>query len=79
MEVDIICKVKAVTVFSQQARVTVAGRTPLETGSHKLIVGDLPLTLDASSLRAGGKGAARVRVNGVEVRRLLLEYGETLG
>ena len=73
MDVELTAVVTAVTVYSQQARITVQASAKVEKGSHRLVVGDLPLTLDAASIRAGGSGSAMVRVHGVEVRRHHLE------
>lgn len=69
MDIELTAKVTAVTVYSHQARVSVEANVTLESGAHRLIVGDLPLTLDAASVRAGGSGSAVVRVHSVEVRR----------
>jgi len=72
---DIALKVKAtaVTIYTQQARVTVCGDVNLETGSHRLIIGELPVSLDTNSIRAGGSGSARVRLHGVDVSRQYYE------
>ncbi len=75
MDIELTARVTAVTVYAQQARVTVREKISLEAGLHRLIVSDLPLTLDAASVRAGGSGAAKVRVHGVDVRRR--HYEET--
>lgn len=75
MNIELTGVTTAVTVYSEQARVTVQARTTLEAGAHKLVVGDLPLTLDVASIRAGGSGTAQVRVHGVDVRRR--HYEET--
>jgi uncharacterized protein (TIGR02231 family) len=61
--------VTEVTVYSRQARVTAEGHATLPAGAHRLVIGDLPLTMDTNSLRAGGSGAARVRLLGVDVKR----------
>ena len=73
MDFEVTSKVTAVTVYAQQARVTVKGIASLPTGTHRLVVGDLPLTLQTDSVRAGGQGTADVRVLGVDVRRRLLD------
>ncbi|MGD8806475.1 MAG: mucoidy inhibitor MuiA family protein, partial [Chloroflexota bacterium] len=75
MDIELTPEVTAVTVYSQQARVTVRADTALEVGEHQLIFNDLPLALDTGSVRAGGSGTAQVRVHGVDVRRR--HYEET--
>jgi uncharacterized protein (TIGR02231 family) len=57
------------TPYPDRARVTLAGTSHLETGLHHLVVAELPLALDVESLRAGGRGAARVRLLSVDVSR----------
>lgn len=69
MDIELAGKVTAVTVYSEQARVTVKAETALESGAQRLIVGDLPLSLSEGSVRAGGKGTAKVQIHGVDVRR----------
>lgn len=75
MDLELTSRVGAVTVYSRQARVTTKAKATLESGAHRLIVGDLPLTMDASSVRAGGSGTARVRLHGIEVQKR--HYEET--
>lgn len=57
----------AVTVFPDRARVTRAIHLPLDPGAHTVTFGGLPLQLDEASVRAAGKGSARL--TGVQVTR----------
>jgi uncharacterized protein (TIGR02231 family) len=61
--------VTAVAVYPDRARMTRSGATTLKPGSHKLELSQLPLTLDAASVRASARGTARARLLGVDVRR----------
>lgn len=60
--------VTAVAVYPDRARVTRSGRAELTTAVERLIIDDLPLTLDPASLRAAGQGTARVRILSVDVQ-----------
>ena len=53
MDIELSAKVAAVTVYTSQARVTVRGQVTLERGSQRLIVEDLPLSMEKESLRVG--------------------------
>lgn len=53
-------KITAVTVFPDRARVTRAGRVELEPGAQTVTLSALPRNLDESSVRAAGKGSARL-------------------
>ena len=61
--------IKAVTVYPDRARVVRQGTMPLEPGLHTLVVGELPVQINADSLRAGAYGTARARLLGVQVAR----------
>jgi len=68
------------TVYPDRARVTRRGTATLEPGLHKLEIAELPLTLDTSSVRAGGRftasaGSGNARLLGVDVRKVF--YQET--
>jgi uncharacterized protein (TIGR02231 family) len=67
--------ITAVAVYPDRARVTRSGAMALKPGSHKLKVPQLPLSLDAASVRASARGTARARLLGVDVRRDF--YAET--
>ena len=67
--------ITAVTVYPDRARVVRQGTLRLEPGLHTLVVGELPLQINADSLRAGARGTARARLLGVQVVRSF--YAET--
>ncbi len=71
---DLPTRIVEVTVYPDRARVTRRGSIQLEAGLHRLAVTELPLALDAASLRAGGKFApgapgGSARLLGVDVRK----------
>jgi uncharacterized protein (TIGR02231 family) len=53
-------KITSVTVFPDRARVTRAGALTLDAGVQTVSIANLPRALDKSSVRATGKGAARL-------------------
>lgn len=53
-------QITTVTVYPDRARVTRAGTINLEPGEPSVTIANLPHTLDESSLRAAGSGAARL-------------------
>ncbi|HET89369.1 MAG TPA: mucoidy inhibitor MuiA family protein [Chloroflexi bacterium] len=61
--------VSTVVVYPDRARITRSGSISLNPGSHRLEVRELPLKLDAASVRAAARGTARARLLGVDVRR----------
>ncbi len=67
MDITINANVTAVTVYPDRARVVLTGSSQLKPGTHKLLVGDLPISLERASLRAAGMGTAKVQINGVDV------------
>lgn len=62
-------RITAVVVYPDRARVTRTAEATLEPGSHRLEIQELPLSLDAASVRAAARGTARARLLGVDVRR----------
>jgi uncharacterized protein (TIGR02231 family) len=62
-------EITAVAVYPDRARVARGGQMTLEPGTHRLEVSELPLKLDAASVRASARGTARARLFGVDVRR----------
>src|SRR5690349_12257413 len=56
----------AVTVYTDRARVTRRGKIHLAPGEHTLAIEGLPTTIEADSVRAGGRGAG-VKILGAEV------------
>lgn len=69
MNIELEHKPHAVTVYPDRARIETTGSAELEAGNHTVIIGDLPLTIDVASVRAGGTGTAQVRILGVDVKR----------
>lgn len=67
MDVNLTVVASEVTVYPDRARVVCSGDVTLETGSHTLLVDELPLALEPESVRAGGRGVARVRLLGVDL------------
>ncbi len=61
--------VKAVTVYPDRARIGCQGTAQLTSGAQTLVVDELPLTLLPDSLRATGRGLARVRIFSVDLKR----------
>ncbi len=73
MDVVSDVEIKNVTVYPDRARVSGVGSCELTTGRHRLLIPNLPLTMDTNSIRVRGSGAARVRLLGVEVARQFFE------
>jgi uncharacterized protein (TIGR02231 family) len=73
MEVIVETTIQSVSVYPDRARVTASGKVNLSPGDHQLLVDDLPLVLDANSIRAGGRGTAQVRLLSVDVSRVFYE------
>ena len=69
MEIPVETTITTVVVYPDRARVTCRGQAELSAGLHQIVVGELPLTLETESVRAGGAGTARVRLRGVDVQR----------
>jgi len=67
-------KVKTVTVYPDQARVTIVGDINLEKGNQRIVFDELPLVLQPDSVRVGGKGEAKVRIISVDVKRAHYEH-----
>ncbi|WP_420631206.1 mucoidy inhibitor MuiA family protein [Candidatus Leptofilum sp.] len=73
MDVSVEIVVKDVTVYPDRARVSGTGSCELAAGRHRLLVPNLPLTMDSNSVRVRGSGTAQVRLLGVEVTRQFFE------
>ncbi|MBK8901368.1 MAG: mucoidy inhibitor MuiA family protein [Anaerolineaceae bacterium] len=73
MDISAEVVVRDVTVYPDRARVTGVGGCEVENGRHRLIIPNLPLTMETNSVRVGGSGSARVRLLGVEVTRQFFE------
>lgn len=69
MGIVVQTQVTQVTVYPDRARVTVQGQVELAAGGQQLLVDELPLALEADSVRALGRGTAVVRIMGVDVAR----------
>ena len=69
MERAVDTEVTAVSLYPDRARVTRSGAVELTADDRRLVVEELPLVLDAASLRARGRGRAAVRIAAVDVRR----------
>lgn len=67
--IELQTTIKAVAVYPDRARITRGGELKLEPGSHRLEISELPLSLDAASVRVSARGTARARLLGVDVRR----------
>ena len=67
MEILVETAVTQVTVYPDQARVVCAGECEVETGLHRLLIGELPLVMQQDSVRVTGQGTARVRILSVDV------------
>jgi uncharacterized protein (TIGR02231 family) len=67
MEVNVASAVTHVSVYPDRARVTCSGECEVETGLHRLLIGELPLVLEQESVRVTGEGTARVRILSVDV------------
>ncbi|MEW5986775.1 MAG: mucoidy inhibitor MuiA family protein [Chloroflexota bacterium] len=73
MELSISLTLTAVTVYPDRARITGQGAGELAAGSHRLVVSELPLTLEPESVRVSGRGTAQLRILGVDVTRRYYE------
>jgi uncharacterized protein (TIGR02231 family) len=69
MSLSIDTEITAVTVYTDRALVTRQGKIDLTGTERKLIVSNLPTTLDPESVRVGGKGSVGVKLQGVTVDR----------
>ena len=67
-EVESDSAVTRVIVYPDRARVTRTAKVQLSKGSHEILVAGLPMSIDVSSLRAEGKGTARVVLGSLDVR-----------
>lgn len=67
--------ITAVTVYPDRARVTRRGKISAEPAQYRLEIPELPLALSPESVRVSGRGTARARLGGVDVRRAF--YTET--
>jgi uncharacterized protein (TIGR02231 family) len=68
---DINTTITAVTVYQDRARITRTGKARLVTGASTLVLGGLPTSLDAGSVRVKGRGNG-ARIAGSEVANAYL-------
>jgi len=61
--------IEGVTVYPDRARVVRQGTLELDKGLHVLIISELPLQINADSLRVAARGTARARLLGVQAQR----------
>jgi uncharacterized protein (TIGR02231 family) len=75
MDTDVTTTITAVTVYPDRARVSCEGSVELEAGAYRLLIQELPLTLEVETVRATGRGTGRTRILSVDVRQQF--YTET--
>lgn len=59
----------AVTIYPDRARLERKGRQHFESGLHQIEIHELPLALNPDSMRAAGRGLAKARLMGLQVKR----------
>ena len=70
---EVSSKISAVTVYSDRALVTRTTRLTLQPGKYELLFKDLPAGILEDSIYATGKGSARARILGLDIKRTFLE------
>lgn len=60
-------QITTVTVYPDRARVTCRGTAEVTPGAHRLLIEELPMSLERESVRVGGRGTAQVRILGVDI------------
>ncbi|HEA47315.1 MAG TPA: mucoidy inhibitor MuiA family protein, partial [bacterium] len=70
---EVESKISAVTVYSDRALVTRTTRLTLEPGKYELLFKDLPAGILEDSIYATGKGSARAKIVGLDIRKTFLE------
>ncbi len=61
--------IKAVTIYPSSAKVVRISRVKLEAGEHDVIINNLPINLNESSLRVSGEGQGTISLGSVELLR----------
>lgn len=61
--------IQAVTVYPQSATITREGTLVLPAGTNVLVLDNIPLGIDTSSIRVSGVGGATTQIQSVSVRR----------
>lgn len=77
MDIFVEAKINIVTVYPELARVGLQAETLLSKGVQTLIFDQLPMTLIQDSVRFTGRGAAEVRIHGVDLSRIQFESTPT--
>ncbi len=67
-EIEAESEVSRVIVYPDRARVTRSAKVQLSKGSHEILVAGLPTSIDVTSLRAEGRGTAKVVLGSLDVR-----------
>ena len=67
--IECVSKIAEVFVYPGQARIVRRGQVDLAEDVQAVVLPDLPLSLAPESVRVAGRGTARVRLLGVDVRR----------
>lgn len=68
-DIPIEAPIEAVTVYPQGAAITREGPVTLPAGTNVIILDDLPLGIDTSSIRVGGLANGTAQIQSVSVRR----------
>ncbi len=66
---DIASTIVAVTAFTDRARVTRRCQVTLEPGAQRIVLKDLPASLDPASLRVAARGTVPLKLLGVDSRK----------
>jgi len=69
MEKIVDYSISYITVYQDRARLTCQGNVQVDTKTKRLVLDELPLTLELDSVRVAGKGTSKVRILGVEIAR----------
>jgi len=65
--------IKAVTIYPNSAKVLRVSTLTLEAGEHDVIINNLPINLNESSLRVSGEGQGTISLGSVELLRNVQE------
>lgn len=68
-ELRVASRVEAVTVFPDGASITRRFAVEVPAGDHVLVLDDLPLAVDAASLRVAGAGTGQLTIGSVDARQ----------
>ena len=73
MDINVKVNPTAVTVFPDRARVQCQGECDVSAGNHKLLITQLPLSLEPDSVRVSGSGSTKVQILSVDVKKEFFE------